>query len=598
MRRALIIFILISLTGTSMFASDDSKIGEYGPNQSSIISDKEFNILTLKKKFTSKSTRGTSWITYPLYGGEMTSIAIDPNNPQIVYAGTRDAGVFKTADGGTSWVPSRNNLTFYPIRSLAINPDNSGIIYVGTDYDGVWKSLDSGATWFKSSNGLDESMIVFYLIIDPDNPEIIYAELVGALVALGDIGNIYKSKDGGVSWAMSDTGIPRAYENCTKGITSLAIDINNSAILYAGADSAFQSIDSGKTWFPIDDSLTYSPLALAVDPHHSGQVGALTGETEGNYYIYNGSYWQLKSAEYEYANDLFPAYLYFHPSDTSIIYSAGEDFAKSVDGGVHWNKNSEFGSNVCDIAFHSSYPDTIFAATDIEFDADGGVFKSTDQGENWNECSNGITATVIKSVEIDPQNSNRIYLGGGNGFFYRSEDGGTTWYKEFPTNSSEITDIAVDPQNSAYIYLTAFIGFYKSTDYGDNFLEKNGVEAPYCIAVNPLSTNTLYVGSKGGLPGENGVYKSSDYGETWVQKDTTTLPRITSGIPPIVAIAIDPNDTSIVWIGTQSGIVKSSNGGDSWEVKGLSEDRIVNSIAINPDNSNEILAGAADTRLS
>ena len=128
----------------------------------------------------------------------MTSIASDPNNPQIVYAGTRDAGIFRTSDGGASWSPSRNGLTFYPIRSLAINPDNSGILYAGTDYDGVWKSTDSGATWFKSSNGLDEGMIIFNIIVDPKNPNTLYAGLAGgvAIVCGGGV-------TGGAAWGTS-----------------------------------------------------------------------------------------------------------------------------------------------------------------------------------------------------------------------------------------------------------------------------------------------------------------------------------------------------------------------------------------------------------
>ena len=60
----------------------------------------------------------TKWQSYPIYGGEMTSIVADPTNPQIVYVGTRDAGVFKTTNGGQSWRPARQGLTFMPIRVL------------------------------------------------------------------------------------------------------------------------------------------------------------------------------------------------------------------------------------------------------------------------------------------------------------------------------------------------------------------------------------------------------------------------------------------------------------------------------------------------
>ena len=65
---------------------------------------------------------GESWQPYPLFGGEMISIAGDPVDPQTIYVGTRDAGVFKTIDGGQTWLPARDGLTFFPIRSLVVDP--------------------------------------------------------------------------------------------------------------------------------------------------------------------------------------------------------------------------------------------------------------------------------------------------------------------------------------------------------------------------------------------------------------------------------------------------------------------------------------------
>ena len=596
MRNTLIIFVLMLLPATSLFASDNSETKKYGPNQSSIFSDKEFNILTLKKEYVPNSTRGTSWVSYPLYGGEMTSIAIDPNNPKIVYVGTRDAGVYKTRDGGTYWIPAHDGLTFYPIRSLAIDPNNSGILYAGTDYNGVWKSIDSGATWFKSSNGLDESLIIFNIVIDTQNSNTIYAGLAGGIGL--SIGNIYKSKDGGSNWELSDDGFTPHSESYKNAIISLAIDPGNSAILYAGTnfDGAFMSNDTGKTWSAINDSLPilsedyYETVnGLAAHPNNSGRVCAII---QGRYYIYNGSYWKIKCDDF-INESIFSAHLYFYPADTSIIYSSGDRFSRSINGGEDWENYLGWGgntycSNVPDIAFNSLTPDTIFAATDILFNFDGGVFKSTDQGENWNENSDGVTATVISSVAIDPQNINRIYAGEGNGHFYRSQDGGTNWEHEY-FDADEFTDIEIDPANSANIYLTSLTGLYKSEDYGDNFTEISEVENPECIEINPLSSNTIYAGSS-----LNGIYKTTNGGTTWEQKNEG-LPEIGGGMfNPVLSIAIDPDDTSAVWAGTQyqGGILKSTSGGDEWTSKGLTGEDMVHCIAINPNNSNEILVGS------
>ena len=91
------------------------------------------------------------WHSYPLFGGEMTSIAMGAVITQAtgfletVYVGTRDAGIFETVDGCASWQPARTGLTYWPIRSLRVDPLRPSILYAGMDFDGIWKSTDSGA---------------------------------------------------------------------------------------------------------------------------------------------------------------------------------------------------------------------------------------------------------------------------------------------------------------------------------------------------------------------------------------------------------------------------------------------------------------------
>lgn len=94
------------------------------------------------------------WNSFSIFTEEMTSIAMDPNDAERVYAGTRNAGVFRTINGGKTWQAARKGLNFYPVRSLAVAPSQPSTIYAGTDFDGVWKSLDGGDTWAKTSHGL------------------------------------------------------------------------------------------------------------------------------------------------------------------------------------------------------------------------------------------------------------------------------------------------------------------------------------------------------------------------------------------------------------------------------------------------------------
>ncbi len=597
MKNVILIFTLISLTNINLYSLNNSEIIEekYGPDHASFNSDKKLNKLYFKKNEVFKANRGTKWNSYPLSGGEMTSIAIDPNNPQIVYVGTRDAGVYKTTDGGTSWTSTRNGLSFYPIRSITVDPNNSGILYAGTDYDGIWKSVDSGSTWFKSSNGLDESLIAFNAIIDPQNTNILYTGLAGGIALV--IGNIYKSTDGGANWELSDEGLTSESEDYKNGVFSITLNPQNSAILYVGTNynGAFMSTDSGKTWNAINDSLPYlsypdylqSVYAITTNPHKSNRPYALIEGIEGGYYTFNiDNYWEKINQGFSLSTSGISSDLLFHPTDSLILYSTGlSGFYKSVDGGINWDDKQ---AGIERIAFYNECPDTIYGTVSQNLSVAGGVYKSINQGENWDEASNGITARAIRSVAIDPQNINRIYAGTGDGYFYYSHDGGVNWNHE-SFIGSEIYDIEVDHANSQNIYLGMFGGFYKSFDTGKTFTEIDEISNPLCIDIAPSISSVLFVGSSLG----NGIYKTTNSGTSWVNKNNN-LPEFAEAICPILSIEIDPNDTSIIWAGTQygGGIVKSTNGGNDWINKGLTDENFVDCIAINPYNSDEILVGA------
>lgn len=597
MKKALIVCFLILLTNAGLFASEvpESIEKKYGPNHSSFLSNDEQHNLLLNRAADFNSSRGTSWKSYPLYGGEMTSIAIDPNNPQIVYVGTRDAGVYKTIDGGTSWTPTRNGLSFYPIRSITVDPNNSGILYAGTDYDGIWKSVDSGSTWFKSSNGLDESLIAFNIIFDPQNTDILYTGLAGGIALV--IGNIYKSTDGGANWELSDEGLTSESEDYKNGVFSITLNPENSAILYAGTnyDGVFMSTDSGKTWNAINDSLPYlsypdylqSVYAITTNPHKSNRPYALIEGIEGGYYTFNiDNYWEKINQGFSLSTSGISSDLLFHPTDSLTLYSTGlSGFYKSVDGGVNWDDKQ---AGIERIACYNECPDTVYGTVSQNLSVAGGVYKSINQGETWDESSNGITARAIRSVAIDPQNINRIYAGTGEGYFYYSHDGGVNWNHE-SFIGSEIYDIKVDHENSQNIYLAMFGGFYKSSDTGKTFTEIDAISNPLCIDIAPSLSSVLFVGGSSG----NGIYKTTNNGTSWFSKNSN-LPEFGGNICPILSITIDPNDTSIIWAGTQygGGIVKSSNGGNDWVNKGLTDENFVDCIAINPENSNKILVGA------
>src|SRR5713101_5799438 len=140
----------------------------------------------------------------------ITALAIDPQTPTTVYAGTYGGGVFKTTDGGTSWSPTA--LTNVIVSAMAINPQSPTILYVATNSGGVLKSMDGGVKWNPTGLGIAVSA----LVIDPLTADTLYAGDVG--------GGVHKSTDGGVNWNVISQGWQGGPCNPCGGVLTLAID--------------------------------------------------------------------------------------------------------------------------------------------------------------------------------------------------------------------------------------------------------------------------------------------------------------------------------------------------------------------------------------
>jgi hypothetical protein len=188
-------------------------------------------------------------------------LAIDPLHPQRLYAGTFasfdtsalatpsiSSGVFRSDDGGASWVLRSNGLPFYPgsatthqdVLSLAINPLDPDVLWASAytvmtapaGYSHVYKTSDGGANWVDSSSGITAGDIR-QIVVDPLNPAIVYAAATGYRA---NPAGVYRSSDGGASWLSISAGMQNA------GPSSIAIDPADSSILYAGTPSGVWSL--------------------------------------------------------------------------------------------------------------------------------------------------------------------------------------------------------------------------------------------------------------------------------------------------------------------------------------------------------------------
>lgn len=149
------------------------------------------------------------------------TVAVNPQNPDIVYLGELNSGVYKTQDGGKSWHPVNNGLLQTDIRSIAIDPTNPDTIYAGAEHGGLWKSENGGDSWNNSSSGLSAEASIRSIVIDPSSTNILYAADLQS--------GAFRSTDGGTLWKQINHGLK------IKAIRSLAIS-KDGKTLYAATE--------------------------------------------------------------------------------------------------------------------------------------------------------------------------------------------------------------------------------------------------------------------------------------------------------------------------------------------------------------------------
>jgi photosystem II stability/assembly factor-like uncharacterized protein len=142
-------------------------------------------------------------------GGRITTMAISQQNPNIIYVGAADGGVWKTTNAGVNWTPIFDDQLSLSMGAIALDPTNDNIVYVGTgeanssgdSYDGfgVVKSTNGGATWIHL--GLEETRHIGKIVVDPLNTNNVYVAAMGTLFSGNPDRGVYKSTNGGATWS-------------------------------------------------------------------------------------------------------------------------------------------------------------------------------------------------------------------------------------------------------------------------------------------------------------------------------------------------------------------------------------------------------------
>ena len=584
-----------------------------------------------------------SWTTSGPDGANVWSIANNPYDSSMIFLGTSDGGFYKTTDNGKTWdfkgidllysyrggkfitsniATTKNNILLLAsgailyksidigdhwdilfgglsgiITSIAIHPNNDNVIYFGflgggegpMGNPGIYKTTDGGTYWYPVNDGLTNNDIID-LKISNQNPDVLFA---------ATLEGIFKTTDGAVSnWQNISGNLPNV------PLHAISLDPFDSNTLYIGTNTGiFKTIDIGISW----QNVTGDNFKNRFINHH-----ALITMRENNNILFAGTNEGLyKSSDggltWEDKNDNLcnKSVNYILPTKNDKIYLGTADgFYKSTDSGDTWNKNVQglMAFNNTTITFNTiPDPTEVFVGT-----AGAGIYYSDNRGEFWYDMGIDTGFSYIMALASAPSNSQimySFYIGNTDSTLtktelLKSEDGGHNWHSIGNNLKGKfVISIAVDPNDFNTVYAGVLNErLYKSTDGGYTWINKsNGIiaETIFSIAINPHNSNVIYIGTNPKKVGiQAGVYKSIDGGENWTYRS--------SGLPleeliEFLDLCINPLNPETIYIALRrGGIYKSTTGGYSWHSLnygiGTGDDKVINSIAIDPHDTNRVYA--------
>lgn len=276
--------------------------------------------------------------------------------------------------------------------------------------------------------------------------------------------------------------------------------------------------------------------------------------------------------------------------DPNIIYVGLKDYgiSKSENGGESWKKTGQTTGSFYGLAIDPKNNRNVYAAGIA--DNYGKIIKSVDGGEKWSEVYREThEATKIYGLEIDHFDTRKIYASTEKGAIIKSEDNGRSWVVKHWFNDI-VQILRLSPFDSRIIYAGTYqSGVGRSKDGGENWEEVkmpeqsefNGDKEIFDFRFHPKDPNILFVSSRYGL------LKSEDQGNNWKPIQLLVRP----GDNSLVRFVIDPKNPDNLFLSLDSSVYKSIDGGAHWTVKKIT-DNYIYSLALSPENSNIIYAGA------
>ena len=549
----------------------------------------------------------------PFRGGRSVAVAGSDARPNEYWMGTTGGGVFKTTDGGKSWVPMTDKYFGGTIGSIGVAQSNPDIVYVGggefplrgnvSHGDGVWKTIDGGKTW--TNVGLNDTRQIADVKVHPTNPDIAYVGALGHVWAPNAERGVFRTKDGGKTWSKI------LFRNDSTGIGDLAMDPTNPNVLYAGfwqvyrkpwtlesggkGSGMFKSTDGGDTWTEITRNKglpagLWGNIGISVSGANAQRIYANIEAEEGGIFRSDdgGATWTRTNAERKLRQRAwYYTKVHADPKNADVVYVNNVSFQVSRDGGTTFSNLNPPHGDSHDLWISSTDPNRL-----IEGD-DGGASVSTDGGKTWTEQDFAtaqfyhVTTTNHFPYRVcGAQQDNSTLCGPSR------KVGGIQIGDWLDAGGGESGFIAALPNDPDVVFAGSYGGLLTRKDLR-NGLERNvnpwplnpmGHDAKdskyrmqwtFPIVVSPHDPKTLYVGS-------SVLFRTRNEGESYEvispdlsRNDPRTLGSSGGSITKdqtsveyygtVFAIAESPFTKGVIWAGTDDGLVQlTRDAGKTW----------------------------------
>lgn len=518
--------------------------------------------------------------------GRVNVVAVDPANPSTIYIGAPAGGIWKSTTNGSSWVPLSDEIPQIGVSGIAIDPTNSNTIFIATgDRDasdtysvGVLKSTNGGATW--NTTGLTftgTSNFAGDIIIHPTNNQI---------VLCATSAGVYRTLDGGATWSVEQTG------DFSQG--SIRFKPSDPTIIYATSNNKFfKSINTGDTFTTVTSGLSASAstgrMILDVTPADANYVYVLSITTTS---ALNGIYQSTNSGTsftktsgttdiLESSQGWYDLALAVSNTNANEIYTGCLNIWKSTDGGITVTKLNNWSAPSSSSYTHADIHYLQFLNGKLYCGSDGGIYVSQNQGAVFTDLTAGLQIGQFYKISVSKQSAEKMVGGlqdnGGYGF-------SNGFWKNF--YGADGMDAAVSQTNSNLYY-----GFIQNGN--PMYISNNGGNSITGSVNSPSGTDGNWVtplrGNSQGViySGFGNLFKLVN--NNWVQQNSTPV-----GSNNIELITIAPSDDSIIFVGNDNTLYKSTDAGVTFN-QVFSASSNIRSIAVHYSNSSIVYVTTSGT---